>query len=229
MKRLILCALLFGGFAVALSPGQNLANPNLASPAKTPPRKAPEKDPIKTAMGGKAPGGSTGPITTEIYSDEAFFDSQGSTGVFTGHVIVKDPRFNVQADKMTIYLTKAPKPEAGEQPGKSDPLAAAAPEQGLEKAIAEGNVGVVRESPGENGAPPVRSVGRGDTAIYTTSDGNVELRGSPRVQSGLNTHVATSPDTIMIITQDSKLTTRGPSRTEIHQEPKPAPTQSPKP
>jgi lipopolysaccharide export system protein LptA len=123
-------------------------------------------------------------------------------------VIVKDPRFNVQADKWTVYLSRGQ-------------------ERGLEKAVAEGNVGVVREQAGENGAPPVRSVGRADTAIYTISDGNVELRGSPRVQNGLNTHVATSPETTMTITQNGQLTTKGPSRTEIRQEPKPA--ESPKP
>jgi len=33
-------------------------------------------------------------------------------------------------------------------------------------------------------------------------------------------HVATSPDTVMIINQNSQLTTHGPSRTEIRQEPK---------
>jgi len=33
-------------------------------------------------------------------------------------------------------------------------------------------------------------------------------------------HVATSADTIMIINQNSQLTTHGPSRTEIRQQPK---------
>jgi hypothetical protein len=33
-------------------------------------------------------------------------------------------------------------------------------------------------------------------------------------------HVATSPDTVMIINQNSQLTTHGPSRTEIHQQSK---------
>ena len=32
-------------------------------------------------------------------------------------------------------------------------------------------------------------------------------------------HVATSPDTVMIINQNSQLRTHGPSRTEIRQEP----------
>ena len=33
-------------------------------------------------------------------------------------------------------------------------------------------------------------------------------------------HVATSPDTVMIINQNSQLTTHGPSRTEIRQQSK---------
>lgn len=227
MKRLIVCAILLSGFVAPELRAQNLTPGGLNSPAKEK-RKDPEKDPIKAALGGnKAVLDATQPITTEIYADEAFFDSANSIGIFTGRVIVKDPRFNVQADKMTIYLTKGTKPGVAPTPAPNGEKPAASPEQGLEKAVAEGNVGVVREQPGENGAPPTRSVGRADTAIYTTADGNVELRGSPRVQSGPNTHVATSPDTVMVISQDSKLTTRGPSRTEIRQEPKTA--ESPKP
>ncbi|MGZ5004827.1 MAG: LptA/OstA family protein, partial [Chthoniobacterales bacterium] len=166
-------------------------------------------------------------ITTEIYAEHAFFDSANSVGIFTGHVIVKDPRFNVQSDKLTVYMAK----------GGTDQTTGQPQQQTLEKAVAEGNVGVVRDQPGENGGPPQHSVGRSDIATYTISDGNVELRGSPRVQSGLNTHIATSPDTVMVMTQDGKLTTTGPSRTEIRQEPKaspspgtsPAPTPTPKP
>src|SRR5437660_9475568 len=60
-----------------------------------------------------------GPITTEIYADEASFDSGKNVGVFTGHVKVFDPRFNLQSDKLTGYSRKAE-------------------DKGLEKAIAYG-------------------------------------------------------------------------------------------
>jgi hypothetical protein len=40
-------------------------------------------------------------------------------------------------------------------------------------------------------------------------------------------HVATSPDTVMLINQNGTLTTKGPSRTELRQEPKAAPTPKP--
>jgi hypothetical protein len=40
------------------------------------------------------------------------------------------------------------------------------------------------------------------------------------VQEGLNTHIATNPETVMIVNQKGELTTHGPSRTEIRQQPK---------
>src|SRR5437899_534212 len=89
---------------------------------------------------------------------------------------------------------------------------------GLEKAIAEGNVGLVRERPNPSGGPPTLAIGRADKATYIAATGDVELRGTPRVQEGLNMHVATSPDTVMVINQNSQLTTHGPSRTEIRQQ-----------
>jgi lipopolysaccharide transport protein LptA len=143
---------------------------------------------------------STEPTTTEIYADEAFFDSTKNMGIFSGRVKVNDPRFNLQSDKLTVLISK----------GQN---------QGLEKAIAEGNVGLVRDRPDPNGGPPTRAIGRADKAIYTAATGDVELRGTPRVQEGPNMHVATSPDTVMIINQNSQLTTHGPSRTEIRQQP----------
>jgi hypothetical protein len=93
-------------------------------------------------------------------------------------------------------------------------------DQGLERAIADGNVGVVRDRPDPNGGPPTRAVGRSDKAVYVSATGDVELTGTPRVQQGFNTHVATSPDTVMVINQNGQLTTHGPSRTDIRQEPK---------
>jgi len=140
------------------------------------------------------------PTTTEIYADEAFFDSTKNMGIFSGRVKVVDPRFNLQSDKLTVFITK----------GQN---------QSLEKAIAEGNVGLVRDRPDPNGGVPTRAVGRADKATYTANTGDVELVGTPRVQEGPNLHVATSPDTVMIVSQNSQLRTHGPSRTEIVQQP----------
>ena len=79
---------------------------------------------------------------------------------------------------------------------------------------------MVRDRPDPKGGPPSKSVGLSEKAVYTSSDGNVVLTGSPRVQEGLDTHIATSPDTVMVLNQDGHLTTHGPSRTEIRQDAK---------
>ena len=146
------------------------------------------------------------------------FDYGKSIGVFTGHIIVIDPRFQIQGDKLTIYISKKQS-------------------EGLETAVVEGNVGVVRDRVDPGGGPPSRMVGRSDHAVYTAKTGNFELTGNPRVQQGLNTHVATSPETVMILNEKGQLQTTGPSRTEIRQPPKsevtptppPSPTPTPKP
>ena len=146
---------------------------------------------------------------TEIYADQTVFDSAKSIGVFTGHVVVTDPRFNIQGDKLTIFISKKQN-------------------EGFEKAIVEGNVGVVRDRPSSTGGPPEHMVGRSDKAVYTAKDGRFELTGNPRVQQGLNTHVATSPDTVMVLNEVGQLESHGPSRTEIRQDPN-ASTPTPKP
>src|SRR5213595_2966360 len=169
-------------------------------PAKAKDKKKEDKSSAANLFGSSAAGlQSNQPTTTEIYADEAFFDSTKNMGIFSGRVKVIDPRFNLQSDKLTVFITK----------GQN---------QSLEKAIAQGNVGLVRDRPDPNGGAPTHAVGRADKATYTAATGDVELQGTPRVQEGANMHVATSPDTVMIINQNSQLRTHGPSRTEIHQE-----------
>jgi lipopolysaccharide transport protein LptA len=178
------------------------------------PANSPKKAKASAAAKNPIENESKGPITTEIYADEASFDSGKNIGIFTGHVKVFDPRFNLQSDKLTVYLHKGQ-------------------DQGLEKAIAEGNVGLVRDRPDPNGGPPTHAVGRSEHAVYTAGDGSVELTGMPKVQQGLNMHIATSAETVMVIDQDGHLNTHGPSRTEIRQEPNagksPSATPSPSP
>ena len=133
--------------------GAFLAMPLLAQKASPPTESTPTKDKRakkqEKSAAANAPGMSTQsnePTTTEIYADEAFFDSNKNKGIFTGHVKVIDPRFNLQSEKLTIFVSK----------GQN---------QGLEKAIAEGNVALVRDRPDPNGGPPIarsRSCGDGD-------------------------------------------------------------------
>jgi len=213
MKRLVVLVCLAACAIGARSLGQAAAEPVSPTPAKKAEKPAKEKkakDKSKkkedkssgTNLFGSSAAGlqSDQPTTTEIYSDEAYFDSTKNMGIFSGRVKVVDPRFNLQSDKLTVFITK----------GQN---------QSLEKAIAEGNVGLVRDRPDPNGGAPTHAVGRADKATYTATTGDVQLEGTPRVQEGPNLHVATSPDTVMIISQNSQLRTHGPSRTEIVQQP----------
>lgn len=217
MKRLLAVALVFSmtgqlSAQLAVSPAES------GTPTTKAEKTTKEKNDKSGANNFFGPGKtqSNEPTTTEIYADEAFFDSNKSIGIFSKHVKVIDPRFNLQSDKLTVYISK------GEN-------------QKLEKTVAEGNVAVVRDRPDPNGGPPTRSVGRSDKAIYMATTGDVELSGTPRVQEGLNTHMATSPETVMVINQNGQLSTHGPSRTEIRQQPNdegkatPSPTSTPSP
>jgi lipopolysaccharide transport protein LptA len=168
-----------------------------------------EKVPAARPKETTTPGAPVEQVLTEIYADQTVFDSSKSIGVFTGHVVVTDPRFNIQGDKLTVLISKKQN-------------------EGFEKAIVEGNVGVVRDRPSSSGGPPEHMVGRSDKAVYTAKDGRFELTGNPRVQQGLNIHVATSPDTIMVLNEAGQLETHGPSRTEIRQDPN-TNTPTPKP
>jgi lipopolysaccharide transport protein LptA len=187
-----------------------------SSPSATPKavKVKPDKNPTDKPAATESPAPGE-PIVTEIYADKAVFESSKSIGVFNGHIIVIDPRFQIQGDKLTIYLSNKQS------------------EGGLDKAVVEGNVGVVRERPDPAGGPPSKMVGRSEKAVYTAKNGNFELTGNPRVQQGLNTHVATSPDTVMVLNEKGELQTNGPSRTEIRQPPKsestPTPSSTPKP
>jgi len=184
-----------------------------SSPSATPKavKVSPEKSATDKPTSAVSPAPAAEQIVTEIYADKAVFDSTKSIGVFTGHIIVIDPRFQIQGDKLTIYLSNKQS------------------EGGLDKAIVEGNVGVVRERADPAGGPPSKMVGRSDKAVYTAKNGNFELTGNPRVQQGLNTHVATSPDTVMVLNEKGELQTNGPSRTEIRQPPKSESTPTPSP
>ena len=200
--------------------GQGSAPATLASrtPGKSSPSTAPvkapvenpsEKDPPEKPKETTSPTAAQESIVTEIYADQTVFDSTKSIGIFTGNVVVTDPRFNIQGDKLTIFISKKQN-------------------ESFEKAVVEGNVGVVRDRPSTTGSPPDHMVGRSDKAVYTAKDGRFELTGNPRVQQGFNTHVATSPDTVMILNETGQLETHGPSRTEIRQDPNAA-TPAPKP
>src|SRR6476620_4700920 len=110
MKKLTACVLLIVCVISAGWPRQIVAAPaGSPSPTKTEkPAKAKAKNKDKkkddkssgtNLFGPEAAGQqSNEPTTTEIYSDEAFFDSTKNVGIFSGRVKVVDPRFNLQSD-----------------------------------------------------------------------------------------------------------------------------------
>src|SRR5260370_24571652 len=144
MKRLATLILLIASLTAAQLNAQIAAAPT-ASASMLPKKRekqAAEKDEKSSTNKGVGSNllQSNEPTTTEIYADEAIFDSTKSMGIFSGRVKVTDPRFNLQSDKLTVFISK------GEN-------------QGLERAIAEANVGLVRARPAPHGAPRARVIG----------------------------------------------------------------------
>src|ERR1700750_713967 len=121
MRKVALVSVLCFGVLAGIVSGQGSAPETLSSrtPAKAPektPEKAPaekpkdvkvtlEKSPEEKEKQTKSPPANQEPIVTEIYADKVVFDSAKSIGVFTGHIVVTDPRFQIQGDKLTIYLS----------------------------------------------------------------------------------------------------------------------------
>ena len=100
---------------------------------------------------------------------------------------------------------------------------------GLQRAIAEGNpdypVVIVQDKPGVNGAAPEHDVGIALKADYNADTGDVVLTGWPRVSQGINTQIATSAETVMIMNKDGQtMRTIGPSRTVIQEQDQPKTT-----
>src|ERR1700757_2645645 len=120
MRRLAVLVSFIIFVIASRSPGQ-IAGASSASPSpkaeKPAKAKAKNKDKKKddkssgTNLFGPGAAGtqSNAPTTTQIYSDQAFFDSTKNIGIFTGRVKVLDPRFNLQSDKLTESIQKRQK------------------------------------------------------------------------------------------------------------------------
>ena len=175
---------------------------------------------------------------TEITSTKGVtFDENSRMGVFTGDVRVKDPQFNLVADKLTIYLKKDKTTSSAPGPQTAKPAASgsnsqvaksgtAAPSNGkstedsplgggLERAIAEGHVVITQDKPAEDGGEPKHYVGKASKADYDSKTGDVVLTGWPQIQQGINTQVATEEGTVMVLNRDGRLKTTGGCHTVI--------------
>ena len=118
----------------------------------------------------------------------------GSKTEITAQKEATDPSFLLSADRLTVFLT--------------------ADRSGIERAVAEGNVVIVQRAAGE-AEENKAAVGRAQRAEYLPADGRATLSGSPQIQQGINRHIATSPETRMILHRDGRASTVGPSRTVI--------------
>jgi len=166
-----------------------------------------------TAQEGKKAAATGTPVETEIQSEgEATFDAEAHTASFTGGVTVTDTRFKMKSEKLTVFLTK---------PAKDAPKSESKPESkaeglggGVERAVAEGGVSI--EQAPKPGQPDGQQVtGRAAKAVFEPKTGQVTLTGNPVVRRGVNEHIGTSPNTVMIIKRDGSLLTTGPSRTML--------------
>ncbi|MFZ9932648.1 MAG: LptA/OstA family protein [Chthoniobacterales bacterium] len=141
------------------------------------------------ALSKDRPKGSTTEITAQ---KEAAFNEKENQAIFIGDVKVKDPAFLLSTDRLTVFLNKD--------------------RSGIDRAVAEGNVIILQQTsnPGEKGA-----IGRARQAVYVPTSGLVTLSGWPEVQQGINRHIATTPNTRMIMHRDGRATTEGASKTMI--------------
>ena len=173
---------------------------------------------------------------TEITALEATFDQKTHQAVFIGQVVVKDPEFNVECDKLTAILKHESKEQVGnaEAPAPKPPIKAANPSPGtpapraekakdakgggLERAIAEAKAGsrvLVTQVKVEANGTTNSSVGRGDKVDYVAKTGDITLTGMPEVQQGINTCVATDASTVIILNREGRMRVVGPHKTVI--------------
>jgi hypothetical protein len=148
-------------------------------------------------------------------------------------VVVVDPEFNVECDKLTANLKHEPKPAlVADASGKTTPKTATpipaaqksgeggAKKQGggLEKARAETTSGrrvLIRQDKVEADGSVTLCVGKADRADYDAVTGEIILTGSPEVQQGINRVIATEPGTVMTLKRDGQMSAKGAHKTII--------------
>ena len=184
----------------------------------------------------------SGPTIIESFAMD--YDEKTRLAIFTGvdyGVYVKDPSFIVYCDKLTAHMRKAGGAEPRASPAgktasptpkpESKGADAAAKGNGLQSAVAEGvpdrPVVIVQDKPASGTEQAVHNVGIAAKADYNADTGNVILTGWPRVSQGINTQIATSEKTVMIMNKDGHtMVTNGPSRTVIQEQDQPKKTDS---
>jgi len=127
-------------------------------------------------------------------NDGATFENASNTAEFTGHVVVRDPQFNLSCDKLHVII----------RPDR----------KGLAKVIATGNVVITQEKANDRG-DIIKSIGKCGKATYDAASGDVTLEEWPQIQQGINNQIATQENTVMILNAKGRSRTIGGSRTMI--------------
>lgn len=211
-----------------------------APPAVIPPSQA-KPQPLKPESLAPA-ADKKAPKQAIITADTNFFDPANSISVFQGNVKAKHPDFDIDCEELEIHMKKSEK-KAGTGPKvptsalidpnnppptttTPEPAPAAAPEgqSGIEKAIAKGPMVTIIQKALDGST----KIGKGRHVTYDGKTGDITLRGMPQIQDGYNMIIATAPETVLVITADSKIRTMGPHETRLVQadeqpKPKPAP------
>jgi len=132
---------------------------------------------------------------TIIDSDAgANFENASNSADFIGHVVVRDPQFDLTCDRLHVVL----------RPDR----------KGLQQVVAMGSVIVTQQKKNDHG-DLVKSVGKCGKATYDPATGDVTLEGWPQIQQGINNQVATQSTTVMILNAKGHSRTVGSSRTMI--------------
>ena len=159
---------------------------------------------------------------TEVTADNVEFNPKTHIAIFTGEVFVVNPDFNLNCDKLTVYLKHDEKPAAAAADAKAKPAADAVPavksKGGLEKAIAEmtngGKVIITQEKKEADGTIS-RSIGKAERTEYNAMTGEMVLIGWPEVTQGFNSSKATEEGTRMIMKREGTMRTIGRSKVII--------------
>jgi hypothetical protein len=146
-----------------------------------------------------------------VTADAMIWDSKNSIMVAAGNVDVQHPEFHLTSDELEVHMKKS---EKGAKPAPAAPVGEAGMNTSqLEKVIARGSK-VIIEKVDEKGE---LVSGRCGLLIHNGVTEETTLRIWPQVAKGLQKQVADEAGTIMIITKEGALVTKGRSHAEIIQ------------
>jgi hypothetical protein len=130
---------------------------------------------------------------------ETTFDNIAHLATFSArpgtNVLVKDPQFTLYCQELKVFL-------------KDDGT------RGIKFIEATGKVIIIQEGVNDKGET-VKSTGNGEKALIDPQTEALTLLGWPRIQQGINTHIAIEEGTIMILHRQGRLETTGGVKTTI--------------